>query len=187
MILQNVINWIAEVGKWLTPVGLSGLSVYAIVKEIRAIFDRRRHKKQSTTTIELLTQIATSNKSEENSAEIAKLKQENEELKKLVKTESSVMRTQSSVLGEMFSIVFENSSLSPEVKEKLRVLKTKIDCPSESGMLEELLSQNTILREEVEHMKQEKEELKNHKEVKIIKDTSADKVSKKNKVNTIIQ
>ena len=187
MILQDVINWLAEVSKWFTPVGLSGLGVYAIVKEIRAFFERRHNKKQSTITIDLLSQIATANQSQENSAEIAKLKQENEELKKLVKTESSVMRAQSSVLGEMFSIVFENSSLSPEVKEKLRILKTKIDCPSESGMLEELISQNTMLREEVAHIKQEKEELIHQNEVKIVKDTSADVVSKKNKANTIIQ
>lgn len=187
MVLQDVINYIAAVGQWLTPVGLTGLSVYAIVKEIWAKFSNKKNKKQSDITLQLLTQIANSDKSKENSEKISKLEEENEKLRQLVKTESSIMRTQSSVLGEMFSIVFENSSLSPEVKEKLRILKTKIDCPSESALLEELLSQNTILREEIEHIKQEKETLIQQQEVKIVSDTTADTVSKKTKVNTIIQ
>lgn len=190
MNLEPIGQFIANAGAWLTPILLTIASVYCAVKEIKAFFTAKKERKRNNVTLSLLKDIASSDSAAQakaNAEKIESLEKENEQLKQLIKTESSVMRAQSSVLGEMFSIVFENSSLSPEVKEKLRLLKTKIDCPSESGMLEELLSQNTILREEVKHMEQEREELKKTNDVKIVNDAVADTVSKKSVTQTIIQ
>ena len=190
MYLEQVTNFIARIGEWVTPIIIALGGIYLAVKEIYDFFAKRKAKKETSIAVDLLGKISQSKDStiiKENSEKIEALEKENEQLKQLVKTESSVMKAQSSILGEMLSIIFENSSLSYDVKEKLRALKTKIDCPSESGMLEELLSQNTILREEVEHFKIENESIKQQQEVKITKDTEADTVSKHQTNNTIIQ
>jgi hypothetical protein len=138
----------------------------------------------------LLEKLAKSDAGEisnKNSKKIEHLEQEVATLKKVLKTESARLSAQSSVLAEMFSLVFENSTLSPEVKERLRVLKTKIDCPSESELLEELMAQNNILREEVKHSEQVIETLKDNAQVKITKGVEADTTSKKTVNQTIIQ
>ena len=187
---QQITNFITQVGSWVGPILLTVWSIYLSVKEIYAFFARRRAIKDSKLTNQLLGQLIQSKDSEaitKNTETVEELQKENEELRQLLKTESNTMKAQSAVLGEMFSIVFENSTLPYETKEKLRMLKTKLDCPSESTLLEEVLSQNAILRESFEHIKTEYENLKQKQEVKIVSDAEADTAPVQPLVNTIIQ
>lgn len=72
----------------------------------------------------------------------------------LTKVQDELKRVQQSntYLGEMFDLVFQNSTLKPEVKEALTVLKNKLLYGTEDDVVNTLTTENARLNELVESL-----------------------------------
>lgn len=75
----------------------------------------------------------------------------------LTKVQDELKRVQQSntYLGEMFDLVFQNSTLKPEVKEALTVLKNKLLYGTEDDVVNTLTTENARLNELVENLMQQ--------------------------------
>lgn len=75
----------------------------------------------------------------------------------LTKVQDELKRVQQSntYLGEMFDLVFQNSTLKPEVKEALTVLKNKLLYGTEDDVVNTLTTENARLNELVESLMQQ--------------------------------
>ena len=67
--------------------------------------------------------------------------------------EISKSQTQDIILGEMLSLIVENSTLPAEIKEKFNVLKTKLNFNNDSDYLQNLIEEKKRLVEELESVK----------------------------------
>lgn len=75
----------------------------------------------------------------------------------LTKVQDELKRVQQSntYLGEMFDLVFQNSTLKPEVKEALTILKNKLLYGTEDDVVNTLTTENARLNELVESLMQQ--------------------------------
>jgi predicted nuclease with TOPRIM domain len=75
----------------------------------------------------------------------------------LTKVQDELKRVQQSntYLGEMFDLVFQNSTLKPEVKESLTILKNKLLYGTEDDVVNTLTTENARLNELVESLMQQ--------------------------------
>lgn len=75
----------------------------------------------------------------------------------LTKVQDELKRVQQSntYLGEMFDLVFQNSTLKPEVKEALTILKNKLLYGTEDDVVNTLTTENARLNELVEGLMQQ--------------------------------
>lgn len=67
-------------------------------------------------------------------------------------------KNQNILLGQMLGIIFENSTLSDDVKAQLTSLRTKMEYGMDASVLETLNDENQKLKEEVAVLKKEKED-----------------------------
>ncbi len=79
-------------------------------------------------------------------------------------TELSKSQTQDIILGEMLSLIVENSTLPSEIKDKFNVLKTKLNFNNDSDYLQNLLEEKKRLIEELESVKKLNELLTENKQ-----------------------
>lgn len=78
--------------------------------------------------------------------------------------ELSKSQTQDIILGEMLSLIVENSTLPSEIKDKFNVLKTKLNFNNDSDYLQNLLEEKKRLIEELESVKKLNELLTENKQ-----------------------
>lgn len=193
-IIQTVIQTIVDIGKVLEPILLSGLTLYFTVKSIKERFATKKTDKRWNNIAELLEQILIKNTCEtevkEAKAEIQELKKSILELKDSLKNDESVSHEQLKTLGQMIDVIFENSTLPMETKERLRALATKVEYASDATIVDELISQNAHLQEDVQKLQTTIDDYKDAQQVKIIADKPADTevpASSKSTTRIIIQ
>ena len=87
-----------------------------------------------------------------------------ESIKEDLTNELSKSQTQDIILGEMLSLIVENSTLPSEIKDKFNVLKTKLNFNNDSDYLQNLLEEKKRLIEELESVKKLNELLTENKQ-----------------------
>lgn len=97
-------------------------------------------------------------------ADISLLQNDFTKVKEDLFNELSKSQTQDIILGEMLSLIVENSTLPSEVKDKFNVLKTKLNFNNDSDYLQNLLEEKKRLIEELESVKKLNELLTEEKQ-----------------------
>lgn len=97
-------------------------------------------------------------------ADISLLQNDFTKVKEDLFNELSKSQTQDIILGEMLSLIVENSTLPSEVKDKFNVLKTKLNFNNDSDYLQNLLEEKKRLVEELESVKKLNELLTEEKQ-----------------------
>ena len=101
---------------------------------------------------------------EELKANINNLQNDFNTIKEDLTNELSKSQTQDIILGEMLSLIVENSTLPSEIKDKFNVLKTKLNFNNDSDYLQNLLEEKKRLIEELESVKKLNELLTENKQ-----------------------
>ena len=101
---------------------------------------------------------------EEVKANINNLQKDFNTIKEDLTNELSKSQTQDIILGEMLSLIVENSTLPSEIKDKFNVLKTKLNFNNDSDYLQNLLEEKKRLIEELESVKKLNELLTENKQ-----------------------
>ena len=101
---------------------------------------------------------------EELKANINNLQNDFNTIKEDLTNELSKSQTQDIILGEMLSLIVENSTLPSEIKDKFNVLKTKLNFNNDSDYLQNLLEEKKRLIEELESVKKANELLTEEKQ-----------------------
>lgn len=101
---------------------------------------------------------------EELKANINTLQNDFTKVKEDLTNELSKSQTQDIILGEMLSLIVENSTLPSEIKDKFNVLKTKLNFNNDSDYLQNLLEEKKRLIEELESVKKLNELLTENKQ-----------------------
>ena len=101
---------------------------------------------------------------EELKANINSLQNDFNTIKEDLTNELSKSQTQDIILGEMLSLIVENSTLPSEIKDKFNVLKTKLNFNNDSDYLQNLLEEKKRLIEELESVKKLNELLTENKQ-----------------------
>ena len=101
---------------------------------------------------------------EELKANISNLQNDFNTIKEDLTNELSKSQTQDIILGEMLSLIVENSTLPSEIKDKFNVLKTKLNFNNDSDYLQNLLEEKKRLIEELESVKKLNELLTENKQ-----------------------
>lgn len=88
---------------------------------------------------------------------LQKINEKEDTRPELTKVQDELKRVQQSntYLGEMFDLVFQNSTLKPEVKDALTVLKNKLLYGTEDDVVNTLTTENARLNELVESLMQQ--------------------------------
>ena len=176
--MQTVLNFIAQIGEWLTPSLLTGYGVYTIVSVMYKKWQNRKQNKRWDIITNLLEQLVAKNTCEEDvktlAKELEKVGVEIKDLKDSLKNDEAVTHDQATTLGQMIGVIFENSTLPIETKERLRTLKTKIEYASDAKVVEDLISENSKLKKQVKKLSTD---LEKHNTLKIVQNNEADTVT----------
>lgn len=189
--METVLQAIKDVGAILVPLILSAEGVYFVVKAILNHFSKKKNNKKYNLLTELLTNIAEKDsvKTEvkHQTEDIEKLISDVEMLHKTLKADDQAARNQMITISQMLSVIFEQSTLPNETKERLRALKTKIEYGADVNIVEQLLDENAKLKEDRAQLKSSLEEA-TKKQKTLIQDI-AENVSKpiKKKSNIVVQ
>jgi hypothetical protein len=126
-------------GDVVTPLLITLLTalVTAIALKIRT--DAKVNAAKADLQIQALKEVANR---EDNKPELEKQSQEIDELKRVVTLQS-----------EMIHLAFQNSNLTPEVKDNLASLSNKIKYGTEDNLVKELETEKAQLQEQIESLK----------------------------------
>ena len=155
--MNEVLIWIKDIlGQYATPIiavatFISGLIVIIKTLGLGKLFSG------------LKTLIASIFGKEENSplnlfkaelkANISNLQNDFTKVKEDLTNELLKSQTQDIILGEMLSLIVENSTLPSEIKDKFNILKTKLNFNNDSDYRQNLLEEKKRLIEELESVK----------------------------------
>lgn len=172
--MENILEFIRKTGEWLVPLLVSGGVLGWLGTWITNKFKQKKQDSRWNNVIALLENILNKNTCEQevkiNNEEITKVLEELSELKKFIKNDDQMAHDQTATLGQMIGVIFENSTLPAETKERLRTLKTKIEYSSDSKVLEDLIAENTQLKQKTEKLQHDLIETKEKQNVRIIQD-----------------
>lgn len=147
--MQPVLDWIAQAGEILVPILVALASVFTAAKWIGEIFANKKADKTNKAQLGLLEAIVNKDTCadavDKNTEHIDALETKvNDNVEQTKNIESQLI-----ILGEMLNTIFENSTISPEAKEHLKALKTKLEYGAQGEFLNGILDENTKLKEEV--------------------------------------
>jgi uncharacterized protein YlxW (UPF0749 family) len=166
--MDIVIQHIKQIGEVVTPIILTALFVIVVVISIKKKWDAIKDGKKWSTTLNLLEKLVSKNTCEDDvktlDSDVKTLVSELKDLKESLKNDESVTHDQTATLGQMIGVIFENSTLPMETKERLRTLKTKIEYASDSKAVEELIAENSKLKKKYSKVKEELTQAKKQSE-----------------------
>ena len=138
-------EWLADFwavyGDIITPILTTILMALTTALALKIRTDAKLNSAKADLQIKALKDVANR---EDNKPQL------NEQTKEILELKQAVV-----LLSDMFATAFNNSTLDPDVKEKLEILKNKITYGSEEELVKELESANVKLKEEIEHLKSE--------------------------------
>lgn len=126
-------------GDMITPILTTLLMALTTALALKIRTDAKLNNAKADLQIQALKDVANR---EDNKPE---LNEQKEEIK--------ILKQSIIYLGDMFSTAFANSSLDPQVKQSLEVLKNKITYGNEEDLVKELEDTNQKLKEEVDALK----------------------------------
>lgn len=147
--MQAVLDWISKAGEVVGPVLVAILTALSSCKWIADHFAEKKKSKKDEAQLGLLEAIVNKDTCadavKENGEEIKALeKRINDNVEQVKNVEAQII-----IVGEMLYTIFENSTISPEAKEHLNALKTKLEFGAQGEFLNGILDENSKLKEEV--------------------------------------
>lgn len=179
--MQAVVDWINVNGNAVLVIITFITLVICTILGIVDSFKSKKDKIAKTSQIEIMTKIAEKDTAVED---VKVLDSKTETLISNVDKMSEELKTnrnQNILLGQMLGIIFENSTLSPEVKAQLSAIRTKMEYGVDTSILENLNSENLKLKEALAVMTNKEQE----KEQPVV--VTESKETKKYKSSVVIQ
>lgn len=130
-------------GGMITPVLVTLLTALVTSLALKIKSEAKTNAAKAELQLEALKEVANR---EDNKPQLA------EQSQKLTDLEKSI-----TYLTEMFNLAFQNSNLTPEIKENLKSLVNKIKYGTEEDLVKELELQKAQLEEQLEVLKKELE------------------------------
>lgn len=130
-------------GDMITPVLVTVALALLTSLALKIKSDAKTNAAKADLQIQALKDVANR---EDNKPELERLSAEIEELKRTVELQS-----------EMVNLAFQNSNLTPEIKNNLASISNKIKYGTEVDVVKELEAEKTILKEQIDALKAELE------------------------------
>lgn len=130
-------------GEMITPVLVTLLLAIVTAIALKIKSDAKVNAAKADLQIEALKQVANR---EDNKPQLEAQSQEISELKQTI-----------TYLSDMINVAFQNSNLTPEIKDNLASITNKIKYGSEDNLVKELETENRQLQEKVSVLTQELE------------------------------
>lgn len=175
--MQAVIQALRDAGSWLVPAMLSAEGIGLLWILVKSWWKNKGQKKNNNLIIELLTTIATKDTCSEDVKTAAErletLTEKLEKAKDTLQADDQSVHNQLTTIAQMIGIIFEQSSLPLETKERLRALKTKVEFATDVNIVEKLLAENANLQTRLDDAKValEEEQAKNAAKVEVADET----------------
>ena len=130
-------------GDMITPVLVTVALALLTSLALKIKSDAKTNAAKADLQIQALKDVANR---EDNKPELERLSAEIEELKRTVELQS-----------EMVNLAFQNSNLTPEIKNNLASISNKIKYGTEVDVVKELEAEKTILKEQIDALNSELE------------------------------
>ena len=166
--MNEVLIWIKDIlGQYATPIITIGTFIAGLVVTIKTFGLGKLFSGLKTLISGIFGKEETSPLNvfkTELKANISNLQNDFTKVKEDLTNELSKSQTQDIILGEMLSLIVENSNLPSEIKDKFNVLKTKLNFNNDSDYIQNLLEEKKRLIEELESVKKANELLTEEKQ-----------------------
>lgn len=139
----NMPVWLADFwavyGNMITPVLVTLLTALMTALALKIRSDAKVNKVKADLQIEALKEVANR---EDNKPELERQATKISELERVITLQT-----------EMFNMAFQNSNLTPEIKDSLTSLSNKIKYGTEEDLVKELEAEKAKLKEELDAVK----------------------------------
>ena len=183
--MNEVLIWIKDIlGQYAPPIITIGTFIAGLVVTIKTFGLGKLFSGLKTLISGIFGKEETSPLNvfkNELKANISNLQNDFTKVKEDLTNELSKSQTQDIILGEMLSLIVENSTLPSEIKDKFNVLKTKLNFNNDSDYLQNLLEEKKRLIEELESVKNANELLTEEKQQE-----TAIEIKQKKKSNIVV-
>lgn len=166
--MNEVLIWIKDIlGQYAAPIATVATFIAGLVVVIKTVGLGKLFYGLKTLIASIFSKEETSPLNifkAELIANINNMQNDFTKVKEDLTNELSKSQTQDIILGEMLSLIVENSTLPSEIKDKFNVLKTKLNFNNDSDYLQNLLEEKKRLIEELESVKKLNELLTENKQ-----------------------